>query len=100
MTRAMARRAVMNESSKWRSGLACERVGFFLPSGLGGKGPHPFGHNEGVAAQSDGDMVMPTAKAAAFEMVEAELALEILVHALGAEDRAFKLLVSARHSPI
>jgi hypothetical protein len=33
MTRAMASLIVANESSKWRSGRAIERVVFLLPSG-------------------------------------------------------------------
>src|SRR5262245_47275055 len=62
IVRAMASRIVANESSKWRSGRAVERVVFFLPSGRGGKMPRTFGNDERVAAEDDGDMVMPARK--------------------------------------
>jgi hypothetical protein len=44
--------------------------------------PHTFGDDERVAAQDDRDVVMPAGKAAAFEVVEAELAFQVLVDAL------------------
>ena len=48
-TRAMARRAVGNESAKWRSGRERDRVGLTGPSGLGGKSAYALGDDEGVA---------------------------------------------------
>src|SRR5258706_11761162 len=83
ITRAMASRIVANESSKWRSGRAVERVVFFLPSGRGGKMPRPFGDNERVAAQDDRDMMMPARKRTPFEVVETQLTLELFVGVLG-----------------
>jgi hypothetical protein len=64
MIRAKARRAVMKDSRKWRSGLALDRVVVFLRSASGGKAPNSFGDNEGEARQSDGHMVMPATKCA------------------------------------
>ena len=84
MSRAKARRAVMKDSRKWRSGLALDRVVVFLRSASGGKAPNSFGDNEGEARQSDGHMVMPATKCAPLEMVKAKFALEILVDPLGA----------------
>src|SRR5271170_7824185 len=80
----MASRAVMNESWKWRSGRERERVGLRSPSGRGGKAPHSFGNDERVAAECDGDVVVPAREAAPLEVIEAQLALEILVQSLGA----------------
>ena len=45
--------------------------------------PRTFGDDERVAAQDDGDVVMPTGEASALEVVEAELAFEVLVSAFG-----------------
>ena len=56
--RAMAMRAVMKESWKWRSGRERDLVFFQPPSGRGGKAPHTFGDDERVAAEDDGDVVM------------------------------------------
>src|SRR5580704_3394974 len=83
ITRAMASRIVANESSKWRSGRAVERVVFFLPSVRGGKMPRTFGDDERVAAEDDGDMMVPAGERAALEVVEPELPLELLVRVLG-----------------
>ena len=96
MTRAKARRAVTKLSWKWRSGRAELRVVLCRPSGRGGKMPHAFGDNERIAAEDNGDMVMPPRKSTPFKVVEAEFALEVLVHAFGApslhhctDERAF-----------
>jgi len=40
---------------------------------------HAFGDDERVAAQGNGDVVVPTAKAPTFEVVEPQLALQIFV---------------------
>jgi hypothetical protein len=83
ITRAMASRAQMKLSWKWRSGREELRVGLSLPSGRGGKTPHTFGNDERVAAESDRDVVVPGREVAAFVVVQAEFALEVLVDALG-----------------
>jgi hypothetical protein len=77
--RATAKRTVMKLSVKWRSGRVMERVGVQRPGGRGGKMPHTFGDDERIAAQDNRDVVMPTGKASAFEVIEAELALEVFV---------------------
>ena len=52
-TCAIARRAVMNESAKWRSGRARLRtVGIFF-SGRGGKSADALGDHEGEARQGN-----------------------------------------------
>ena len=58
-TRAISRRAVMNESSKCRSGRDAERMRRTFPSFRGGKMLHAFGNNEGEAAERDRHMVVP-----------------------------------------
>src|SRR2546426_11598616 len=73
MTRAIAIRALMKLSGKWRSGRERLRLGLRRPSGRGGETPHAFRNDERVAAQSDRDMVMPTAELSSFEVVEPEL---------------------------
>jgi hypothetical protein len=84
ITRAMASRAVMKLSWKWRSGLERLRVGLSRPSGRGGgETPHTFSNDERVAAQGDRDVVVPAREAAAFVVVQPELALEVFVDALG-----------------
>ena len=83
MMRAKARRAVMNDSRKWRSGLARDRVVVFLWSAPRGKTPDALRDDEGEAGQGDGDVVMPATEGAPLEVVEAEFALEILVDPLG-----------------
>src|SRR5580692_1166886 len=83
-TRAMARRAVMKESSKWRSCRAVERVARTRPSARGGKMPQALAGHERIAAEDDGDVVMPTAEGASLVVVEPQLSLEVLVDALGA----------------
>jgi len=45
--------------------------------------PRAFGDDERVAAQDDGDMVMPAGEASPLEVVETELALEVFVRAFG-----------------
>src|SRR5678815_4013560 len=73
----------MKLSWKCRSGRDRERVVFQRPSGRGGKTPHTFSDDERVAAKYDGDVVVPSLKSAAFIVVEAEPALQILVGAFG-----------------
>jgi len=73
----------MNESAKWRSGLDLVRTSLTSPSGRGGKSEDPLGGDEGVAAQRYRDVVVPAREAASFEVVEAQLALEVFVGALG-----------------
>src|ERR1700679_2738201 len=80
----MARRAVMKESSKWRSCRALERIARTRPSARGGKMPQALAEDERVAAENDGDVVIPAAEGSAFVVIQPQLALEILVHALGA----------------
>src|SRR6266542_5239008 len=84
MVRAMDRRAVMKLSAKCRSGREQLRVVAQRPSGRGGKTLHAFSDDERVAAEGDGDVVVPAREASAFEVVEPELSLQILVDALGA----------------
>ena len=55
-----------------------ERIVLHLASGRGGEVPRAFGDDERVAAQDDGDMVVPTGKRAALDVVEAELCPELL----------------------
>src|SRR5258706_15911947 len=74
----------MNESLKWRSGRDLERTVSTHPCGRGGKSADAFSDHESIAAEDDGDVVVPARERAAFEVVEAELALEIFVHAFGA----------------
>jgi len=80
----MARRAVMKESSKWRSCRAVERVARTRPSARGGKMPQALAGHERIAAEDDGDVVMPSAEGASLVVVEPELSLEVFVDALGA----------------
>src|SRR5208337_1854341 len=80
----MARRAVMKESSKWRSCRAVERVARTRPSSRGGKMPQSLAGHERIAAEDDGDVVMPAAEGASLVVVEAKLSLEVFVDALGA----------------
>src|SRR5262245_59808231 len=75
---------VMKESSKCRSGRVSDRTVSTRPRGLGGKMSRAFSGDEGVAAQGDRDVVMPAAERSSLEVVEPQLALHVLVHALGA----------------
>src|ERR1700760_760388 len=75
---------VMKESTKWRSGRDAERIVALRDGRPGGESPRSFCNEEGEAAECDGDVVMPAAEPAALEVIESELAFEILVHALGA----------------
>src|ERR1019366_5549133 len=68
----MARRAVMKESSKWRSCRAFERVARTRASARGGQMPQALVGNERIAAEEDGDGVLPAAKGAAPVVVEAQ----------------------------
>src|SRR5580693_6719840 len=49
-----------------------------------GEMPQAFAEDEGIAAEDDGDVVMPAAEGRAFVVIQSKLALEILIHALGA----------------
>src|SRR5258708_15041958 len=80
----MARRMVMNESTKWSSGRAEVRCSLIGPSLRGGKMPHAFRDNERVAADSDRDVVMPSGKRAALKVVQPEFPFQILIGPLGA----------------
>src|SRR5262249_54988292 len=82
--RAIAMRTVMKESAKWRSGRRGERVVPTRPSGREGKMAKLLGDDECVATEREGDVMVPPAPASAFEVVEPQLALHVLVHALGA----------------
>ena len=75
---------MISESWKWRSGREADRTGVLRAESRGGKGPRSLGGEEGEAAERDGDVVVPAAEAAAFEVIEAELAFEVLVDPLGA----------------
>jgi hypothetical protein len=82
MVRAMKRRAVMKLSAKCRSGRERLRVVAQRPSGRGGKTPHAFSDDERVAAEGDGDVVVPAGEASSFEVVEPDLALQVFVDTL------------------
>src|SRR6266542_6612303 len=82
--RAMASRIVISESLKWRSGRERERVVLRRADGRGGKGPPAFGDQEGVTGDDDADVVVPASIASAFEVIETEFTLGILIDALGA----------------
>ena len=84
----------MKESTKCRSGLDRDRAVLSLPSRHGGKTPHTFSNDERVAAEYDGDVMVPARKRAAFEVIQAELALEFLVRAPGPTRQ-----VSLRNAP-
>ena len=58
------------------------------------KTPHTFSSDERVAAEYNGDVMVPARKRAAFEVIQAELALELLIRAPGATRQ-----VSLRHAP-
>jgi hypothetical protein len=76
----MARRTVMKESEKWRSGRDSVRTSWTSPSTREGKNAMAFGHHESEAAEGDGHVVVPAREAAALVVVDAEFALEVLVH--------------------
>src|SRR3954470_4072794 len=80
----MARRVVMNESGKCRSGRSSVREGLVRFSGRGGKSAGVLRADEGVAAQNSRDVMVPATKAPPLEVVEAQFAFEVLVDALGA----------------
>src|SRR5215470_2204372 len=80
----MASRMVANESAKCRSGRELVRISSTVPSGRGGETPHTLRDDEGVAANGDGNVVMPAGEASPLEVVEPELALHLFVDALGA----------------
>src|SRR5438552_12374042 len=94
----MARRTVMNESAKWRSGRDALRTVFSRFSGRGGETPRLFGDDEGVAGERDRDMVLPAEEAATFEVVEAEFSLHVFVDPFGTPallDDAYDALLAA-----
>src|SRR5271165_2530204 len=93
----MASLTVMKESRKWRSGRARERMGLMAPSTRGGEMPHPFGNDERVAAEDDGDVVVPSGERTSLEVVEPELALHLFIDTLGAPsllEDAYDLLLA------
>src|SRR5262245_31845683 len=79
----MARRNVAKDDGKWRSGREGERVGRIRPLGCRGAAwktvARTLGHDERVAAQDDGDVVVPAPEAPTFEVVEPQLALHLFV---------------------
>jgi len=77
-------RKVTIESAKCRSGRVLDLVVSTRPSGLGGKSSCALGDEEGVTGEDTADVVLPAGVGAALEVVEAQLALEIFVHSLGA----------------
>src|SRR5262249_42933887 len=83
MMRAIARRTVSNESAKWRSGRKVERTVVILPRGRWKKISCALSHDERVAADHHRDVVVPSLKAAAFKVVEAEFAFHFFIGALG-----------------
>src|ERR1700722_509612 len=93
MARASAMRTVMKESAKGRSGRRAERVVPTRPSGREGKMAKLLSDHEGVTTEREGDVVVPPAQAAAFEVVEPQLTLHVLVEAF----RAPALLEDAHH---
>ena len=72
----------MKESWKWRSGRDRVRTVARRPSG-GGKSEGTFAGDERVAAEHDGHVMLPAAVAATFEVIEAELSLQIFEDAFG-----------------
>jgi len=84
MVRAMDRRAVMKLSAKCRSGREWLRVVSHRPSGRGGKTLHTFSDDERVAAEGNGDVVVPALEASSLEVVEAQLALQVFIDTLSA----------------
>src|SRR5580658_11246361 len=91
-------RKVTSESAKCRSGRALDRVVGTRPSGLGGKSSCALSDEKGVAGEDTADVVLPAGVGATLEVIEAQLALEIFVCALGAPallDSSGELL--ARH---
>src|SRR5262245_38046710 len=91
----MARRTVMKESTKCRSGRAAERCVAIRPSFRGGKVPRTLTDDERVAAEDDRDVVIPSGEGAAFEVIEPELSLEVFVGALGSP-----ALLHQAHDPL
>ena len=72
-------RRVMNESGKWRSGREPLLVVVKVVCGRGGKSEASLADDEGVAAQDRRDVVMPPPEAAPFEVIQSQLAFEVLV---------------------
>jgi len=81
--RAMARRRVEKELGKWRSGREEERTGITDPLELRGSGwktvQRTLRHDERVTTQHHRDVVMPTGEAPSFEVIEADLSLELRI---------------------
>ena len=113
MAERTARQPASERIERWRGGWwrrsrrsvaqaasAIER-GATLPSGRGGEMPHALSDDEGVAAEGDRDVMVPAREAASLEVVEAQLALHLLVDALGAVallEQADDLLLAHRAS--
>ena len=73
----------MKESGKWRSGREGLRTSWTGFSSRGGKSGGAFGNDESKTRKGNGHVMVPTAKASPFEVVETQLALEVLVCTLG-----------------
>ena len=73
----------MKESAKCRSGRARLRTSWTGAFSRGGKSAGALRDDEGETCESDGHVVMPSTEATSLEMVESQLALEVLVCTLG-----------------
>ena len=80
----MASRNVMMESSKCLSGRAFDRVASTRPSGLRGESARSLGHEKRVAGQHATEVMLKSDIRAALEVIQTQLALEVLVDAFGA----------------
>src|SRR5437868_5732088 len=72
----------MMESSKWRSGRAIERVVRTRPCCRGGKSSCAFSDEKGVAGEDAADMMLPAGVRPPLEVIQPELALQVLVYTL------------------
>ena len=75
----MLSRTLMNESAKCRSGRVFDRTRATGISGRGGERPSEDGQDEGVADEDNTYMVLPPWIRSAFEVVETEFALHVLI---------------------
>ena len=73
----------MNESARCRSGRDVERAVCTRRRGERGKESVRSATMRRRSNINDGNVVVPTGKGAAFEVIEPELTLEVLVYALG-----------------
>ena len=92
----MARRAVMKESWKCRSGRAWLRTNWTGASSRGGKSAGALRDDEGETGERDGHVMVPAAETTAFEVVEPQLAFQVFVCTLGTPtlfDDTYSLLV-------